>query len=287
MKLDTIVVGVDLSPECEVALAQAESLAHRSGARMVLVHAIGVTEEGLGMYELADRSNEAWKRYLEKLLADARRRLRDLAAHSRARGLTVEHHLGSGFADDVLVEQARTRGADMLVVGTHGRTGVDRFMLGSVAERVTRLAGCPVLVAKRATAPEPPRRLLVASDFSHASKHALSLAIQLAAPGATIELVHVLQSSYLGPDELADDVRARIEQRASTLLESYRRPGISLSLALPEGEPSRTILSHLEEGSFDLLAMGSHGHRGLRRALLGSVERVVRHAPVSVLVHKS
>ena len=219
MKIDTILVGIDFSPESEVALAQAESIARKTRARLVLVHAMGVTEEGLYMYGVADRPEEPWKRYVQKMLDDAREKLEECAAQVAARGIAVEHHLAAGFADDVLVDQARERGCDLLAVGTHGRTGVNRFTLGSAAERVTRTAPCHVLVARRGTPPEPPRSLLVPTDLSPTAELGLRLALTVAASEARIELFHAWTPAYLGggayaPDWLAQDARARRGARA-------------------------------------------------------------------------
>lgn len=290
MKIDTIVVGIDFSPESEVALAQAESIARQARARLVLVHGMGVTEEGLYMYSVADRPDEPWKRYVKKMLDDAKQRLEECAAQVAARGVAVEQHLAAGFADEVLVDQARQRGCDLLAVGTHGRTGVDRFTLGSVAERVTRTAPCHVLVARRATASESPRSLLVPTDLSATAELGLQMALTVAAPGARIELFHAWTPAYLGggayaPDWLAQDARVRVEARARELVEKYRHEGVSLEFVIAEDEAAPAILERMEQGGFDLVVMGSHGHRGLKRALLGSVaERVVRHATLSVLV---
>ena len=290
MKIDTIVVGIDFSPESEVALAQAESIARKARARLVLVHAMGVTEEGLYMYSVADRPEEPWKRYVKKMLDDAQLRLEECAREVAARGIEVEQHLAAGFADEVLVDQARERGCDLLAVGTHGRRGVNRFTLGSVAERVTRTAPCHVLVARRTTPPEPPRSLLVPTDFSPTAELGVRLALAVAAPGARIELFHAWTPAYLGggayaPDWLSQDARARVEARARELVEKYRGEGVTLEFVLAEDESAPAIVEHIEQGRFDLVVMGSHGHRGLKRALLGSVaERVVRHAKLSVLV---
>jgi nucleotide-binding universal stress UspA family protein len=288
MKLHNIVVGIDFSPESEIALAQAESIARQNHGTLMLVHSVGVTEAGHYMLEVA-QPGAGWTRHVQKRLEEARRELRQVAERSRARGASVEHHIASGFPDEALVEQATKRRADLVVVGTQGRSAVDHFLLGSVAQHVVRLAPCPVLVARRSTAPEPPRRLLVPTDFSRQADTGLDLALTVAAPGAIIELLHCWHPpSLLGDETAAEwhrDARAAAEQRGRQLVERRTRRGVTLELALSEEAPARGILRRLEEGRYDLVVIGSHGRRGLRRAILGSVaERVVRHAPISVLV---
>jgi nucleotide-binding universal stress UspA family protein len=287
MKLDTILCGLELTPEADVPLAQAEAMARRTGARLVLVHALCITEEAVYVHEVAPDS--PWKEYLRKHRDEARRKLDQIADGCRERGTTVEHHVADGFADEVLLKEVPELGADVVVVGTHGRRGMDRFLLGSVAERVARLAPCHVLVARRGAA-GPPRNVLVATDLSPTAKIGLKLALRVAAHDAHIELFHTWQPAYYGggvetPPWLREESQARVRERGRALAESHAREGMQLEFKLDEGDPAEAILDRLDDGTFDLVAMGSHGYRGVKRALLGSVtERVLRHAPISVLV---
>lgn len=289
MKLTRILVGIDFSEQASAALAQAEVLAKSHSAELVLVHAMGITEGGLYVYDVSGRHDEPWKRYVRQHMDGTRQELMVLADAARSGGIRVAHHLATGFADEALIDEAKARNADLVVVGTHGRTGLDRFLIGSVAERVTRLAPCHVLVARQATPPEPPRRVLVATDFSPAAERAVALALDVVARGGAVTLLHCWQLPNLGeeyaPDWMQQDTITDAERRGRQQVDALGREGVELDFALTNAEPARGILARLGSERFDLVVVGSHGRRGLRRALLGSVaERIVRHAPVSVLV---
>ena len=131
LRLERVVVATDFSVCSLNAIELAEELARRFGAELVLVHA-----EGRPLID-ADLA------YLAH--AGAERRLAEAVAHLQAPGLRVRAVLRPGAPVDEIPATARAEGADLVVVGTHGRTGVRHLLLGSVAEAVVRAAPCPVL----------------------------------------------------------------------------------------------------------------------------------------------
>ena len=145
LQLRVIVVPVDFSPESERALEYAKELALRSGpAEIVLVHAYYVPPE------LAAYAPDHVHSYLESLSDPATAHLeKDLVALQDA-GITAEYLAERGSHDEVIVGIAAGRKADLIVMGTHGRTGITRVALGSIAERVVQTAHCPVLTVKKA-----------------------------------------------------------------------------------------------------------------------------------------
>jgi nucleotide-binding universal stress UspA family protein len=137
--------------------------------------------------------------------------------------------------------------------------------------------------------------MLVATDFSASSARALDAAIQLAAPEARIDVLHCLElplslSVYSAVQETLsrsarDAITRDLDAAGESLVAAHRRPGLDLSFRTHVGPPTLGIIHQLEAGDFELAVLGSHGRRGVRRALLGSVaEAVVRRAPCSVLV---
>ncbi|MEM1030520.1 MAG: universal stress protein [Myxococcota bacterium] len=288
MKFDTIAVATDFSePACQ-ALSQAEALARTCGAELVLVHASGVDPKGAYLYELASRIDEPWQAYLDSTLTHAREQLRDLEARVAARGHRTRAVFAPGFADQAIVDAVRDVGADLLVVGTHGYTGVQRWMLGSVAERVARLAPCHVLVVRGA--PASFRRVLVGTDFSSASASALDAALALADVSGRIDVVH----GYHPPPGASGSVPPWVEQSlregaraaAEALLSTRPRQRIHLDVAV--GAPGPLLQEHLRAERHEAVFIGSHGKRGLRRMILGSVtEHTLRAAPCSVFVARA
>jgi nucleotide-binding universal stress UspA family protein len=246
-----------------------------------------VPQTGLDAHDVATKNGAPWADYLAERLGRAEQLLEERASEGRRKGLRVTPLLIHGHADAAIVSTAHSRNADLVVVGSHRRTANERWLLGSVAERVVRLSERNVLVARSAT---PPRhqldRILVAVDYSPTSVRGLATALSLSAESAAITVLHCWRTpvhyGLAPPDEVRASLRERAHEHGNQLLaqlSSGRRP----QLVIVDADPVDGILSALE--SHDILVIGSHGRRGVKRMLLGSVaEKVVRHATRSVLV---
>jgi nucleotide-binding universal stress UspA family protein len=143
VKLANFVVGVDFSEPSERAFEAARGLARRLGARVHLVHAFHTPVQG-PFPDLIVFPADALASYREA----ATRTLQAMLEKLRAAGVEGHLHLAPGNAVSVIDEVARAVGADLVVVGTRGRTGLPHVLLGSVAERVVRTAPCPVLTVR-------------------------------------------------------------------------------------------------------------------------------------------
>jgi nucleotide-binding universal stress UspA family protein len=298
MAIRTIVVGVDFSPVSEVGLRQAVGVARRVGARVVLAHAAAIPEQPEGLPASMSDTAQAYLGVLRGRMAEDKRQLAELATRLGGQGVDLSHVLVDGFPDDALVTAAHDLGAELIVTGSHGRRGLGRILLGSVAERVVRSAPGPVLVARGApdAADGGFHRILVATDFSEASERGFDLALALAAEGASVELVHFWHLPALSRAHAADevdatlaDIRAGMEQhgaeRGAEALATRDTTRAQVRYSLREGDARDGIVDLARIAACDLIVVGSHGRRGLRRLLLGSVaESTVRHAPCSVLV---
>jgi nucleotide-binding universal stress UspA family protein len=288
-ELSTIVVGTDFSSEAEVAIVHAVGVARHVGARLVLLHAGSMVDPTFGD-DLLPRTHAAlYRAYLEQ----SARRLRGVRNRLADRGVEVSELVVEGFADSAICRSAHRLGAGLVIVGSHGRTGLRRLLLGSVAERVVRLCRCSVLVARPPTRIGGYRRLLVPVDFSDLSARAIAMALELAAADAEVRVVHC----WLRRPIESFDAAARGEREeggAATALEVERRGADllgrfgddpRLSFAALQAPPTEGILALAGDQSSDLIVVGSRRHRGLRRLLLGSVaEATVRHARCSVAV---
>jgi nucleotide-binding universal stress UspA family protein len=207
----------------------------------------------------------------------------------------VQTQVESGMPAERLVAYVEDRDVDLVVMGTHGRRGIRRMLLGSVTEEVVRKASCPVLTV-RTDAPDAPRkavrRILVPVDFSDAAETAVAHANEIAQTyGAEIDLLHVIEEvvypSAYGvemPPISSDAVGARVEESLGTIArDEIGHEHVQISATI--GYAPLSILDYVEENDVDLVVIATHGRTGLDRVLLGSVtERVLRQSPVPVFV---
>ena len=220
-------------------------------------------------------------------------------------GVTVERLVSGGEPDETIVATAEQRGADLIVMASHGRGAIGRAIFGSVADRVTRSATVPVLIVRAATegagvAPNV-RRIVVPLDGSPLAERALpvatSLARQFAAPVSVVRAIDaamalpvapaVLGTSPVVNAEVADRIWREAEAEAKATVANavtqLQRDGIESFGSLLNGSPFFAISDALHPG--DLLVLTSHGRGGIGRWLLGSVaEKLVREAPAPVLL---
>ena len=202
MSLKTIVVGIDFSKESEVALCQALEVARHNGAKLVLLHAGAIPDEPLGVPDSMAATVDAFKAELKDRLHKDRERLEQLRERHSGQGAELANMVIEGFPDTAICDASEELEADLVAVGTHGQTGLKRFLLGSVAERVVRLCGARVLVARPGS--EIYNKILVPTDFSASTKRVLESAIAVAGPDAEIELLFcwhlpLMASSYYAP----------------------------------------------------------------------------------------
>lgn len=303
MNIKKIAVGIDFSPESEIATQHAMHIARRLGAEVVLVHVGAILDQGEQTSASKNASIKEWESFIRHELAEDRQRLESVRERLLGQGVEISHVVRDGFADTALAETARDLGAELLLVGTHGRSGLKRFFLGSISERVARLSDTNVMVARALEGGQGGyRRILVPTDFSEPAAKALELAFLLAARDpqhrATIDVIHCWQvpvtaSTPYAPFKAAEEALATVrdamvetvQESGQRLLRRYNPASVELTFQAFEASPAHGIHDRLEQGNYDLVIVGSHGRRGLRRLLLGSVaELTVRHAPCSVLV---
>lgn len=276
----TIVCGTDLGPSGARAADVAAMLAGALDLGVCLVHA------ATGTPELDPGTDPATRPAAEVLVARLGARheeaARALAAEKDrlvAAGVRVPSaRIVEGRPWEVVVREAESLVSQLVVVGPHARARAvrDRF-LGSTADEVVRRATCPAVVATGSAPVEPlaGRELLVAVDGERPSLAALRCALQLAARvGARVHAVCVTSDPAVGDAALA--ATRAIEREVED---------VPMRWSVRPGSPADVILDAAAEGSAALVCLGTHGRRGLPRAILGSVaEDVARRARVAVLV---
>ena len=226
----------------------------------------------------------------------------------RAKGLQVTTTVELGSPKSTIIDIAAEWHADLIVLGSHGRTGLDRFLMGSLPDSVLRHAHCsvelvriphPARGAKRISGPAKGkvRRILLAVDNSKFSEAASQLLIEQVRPNETeVRVLHVVEPlPFLvargigGYDPALDKVKeARTKQAenlVSKIAETLRAKGLKVSTAVAKGDPKSRILDAAEQWKAELIVLGSIGQTGLERFLVGSVsDAVARHAHCSVEV---
>jgi nucleotide-binding universal stress UspA family protein len=291
-RITRILVPTDFSATSDEALAYARTLAGQFGASLHLLHAFDdpftSTAFASEMFSTLPLSLR------EEQITDARRRLDDrLPADQKAR-FSGTAEIVSGQPAKVIVDYAAAIQADLIVMGTHGRSGVAHLLLGSVAERVVRGAPAPVLTIRTAPAGSL-THILVPTDFSETADAALEYAFQIAERfGASVQLLHVLDDPFVTDGFTAEayiaeaptlrtamlkDAQAKLKHRA------WARDGrVTVASEVLFGHGAKTIAEYAAERDVDLIVLGTHGRTGVAHLLLGSVaERLVRIAPCPVL----
>lgn len=292
-----VLYPTDLSEASLPAFRYAVALARWYGAALTVLHVVPSFDPLPGPHVWLGDANPV----LAGLPADAVcAEMARLLPMDQAEGVAVSFVARAGGTATVVVDQAVESRADLIVMGTHGRSGFNRLLMGSVAERVLRRAPCPVLTippAAPASAAEQPsfQRVLCPVDFSPASEQAIGFALDLARQtGGAVTLLSVVEwLAEEQPVESADfDVTALREQmarkapeRIQALLAGESRTSPEVEVVVTCGRAHREVLRVAAEQQADIIVMGAQGRGGVGLALFGSTtQQVVRSAVCPVLV---
>ncbi|HTM26046.1 MAG TPA: universal stress protein [Vicinamibacterales bacterium] len=293
-----ILCPVDFSEYSRHALEQAVALARHHHATVMALHVFAVAPVAEVVPIGAPTALEPVTLPLSARGA-LENELRKFVSPVQTEGVTIGLKIGEGDPLTAIVEAAEALEADLIVMGTHGRSGFQRLLLGSVAENLLRKTACPVLTV-------PPRadettslafgRMLCAIDFSPASLHALEYAAGFAS-GVQTELyaLNVVELMTEGGTALRDelvpgtpDFRAEFRRAAAERLTSAIPASVRACARVRElvtvGKPDRQILHVAEEEACDLIVMGVQARTAADRMLFGSVaQHVLREARCPVL----
>ena len=290
MMIKNILCAIDRSPSSLQALSYAIALARWQNARLNLLEVIeeapppGVTRAPKG-----DGLSKETRTGLE-------RDLRRLLTARRASDVKVEIFMRKGKVVQEILAQAKASRSDLVVMGSHGRGGVQRLVLGSVAEKVLRLATCPVLtvrsgvrLARRSRSPF--ETILCPTDFSAAANRAVAYARRLAREADATLIVMSAAEWPFGETAMsgaAAELRKSIESNAREALTRLlsrptpNRPRAQAIVAI--GKASAAIVKLARARSVDLIVMGVSGRGALDVALLGSTtHHVIREGAWPVL----
>jgi nucleotide-binding universal stress UspA family protein len=301
--LQSLLVPLDGSEFSERSLPLARGLTDATGAVLHLAHVhvphlpdhfLSNTQfhyEGLDMNEYDQHHRDEEQQYLHGIVA----RLRE-------GGTTADGTVLEGEIADEIARHAGEVDADMILITTHGHTGVSRMWLGSVADALIRQTHRPMVVIHPGEGSSVPdavsafNHVLVTLDGSDLSESILGPAADLArASGARVTLTHVVSSSaVLGArilPILPGDIRAAVEKAKAYLerqADGLREQGLDVTTQVVEHEaPAKAIAKLGVELEADVVALATHGYGGFKRALLGSVaDKVLRGSPLPLLLQR-
>ena len=294
--LQKIVATTDFSNESQAGVRYAVALAEKFKASVSLLHVIEPPSRMSGVESLILARKDS------ELVDLARTQLTTLAKREAKGDVALTASVRTGKPFHEINTAARESATDLIVIATHGYSGVKRVLLGSTAERVVRHAPCPVVTVPAREQPKPSRKtppfklknILVPIDFSNLSKDALPYAVVLAGNfGAEIILVHIVEKvpmDYLLGGELTNQTIVPLMKEAESNLERVaeelnQATGVKVTVMVRQGRPFEEICAASKAGNADIIILTTHGYTGLKHVWLGSTaERVVRHAACPVLV---
>ena len=294
IEFNRILCPIDFSETSVRALAHAVALAKWYEAHLTLLHVVPTFEPVQVRGDLGEPVQVVNPVSHEQVLDELRRTLGSSTV-SRA----PEFAAVSGDIPATIVDQALSIGADLIVIGTHGRRGFKRWLLGSVTEAVLHEAACPVLTVPPhagAAAPEAVtfKRILCPIDFSTSALQAMGFGLDLARQAnGRLTLMHVVEwlaeeepraSVHFNVPEYRRYLAADAEERLRLLVTDESRTWAEIDSVLTFGRAHREILRAAETNGADLIVMGAQGRVGVGLALFGSTtQQVVRGATCPVL----
>jgi universal stress protein A len=297
-----ILVPVDFSELSIQAIDTAKRLAHRFGASVHLahVHHWQYPTDFMGPVLSAGRPPVSFEEHRRETLAEE---LKTLARKSDL-ALDATHLIEGPSAFHEICRVAEEIPADLIVMPTHGHTGLKHVFLGGTAERVVQHSPCPVFVSRenalalKGRFASPMNTILVPVDFSSCSLDGLNYAISFAdRVGAKIVVFHAVYPGYIYTSDglalydlsgLEKAARKNAERQMREFVRSAQFGTVKFETAIVLGAPVPEICSFAEEHKIDLIVTSTHGWTGLKHVLMGSTaEQIVRHAPCSVLVAPS
>ncbi|RKD88970.1 universal stress protein [Halopiger aswanensis] len=269
------------------------------GASVVFDHVLDIAAEHGATVHVLNVADPALVFQPQKDLLDALEQegeafVRDAADRARKRGVETVTEVQKGEPYSTIVDYAASQDVDLVVMPTHGRRGLERFLLGSTTERVLRRSDVPVLTIRPdddGTITYPYQTVLAPTDGSTCAQEAIETAADVTtATRATLHLLTVVDIASLGIDVRSDIQVAQLEEAADAILDDAtavaETAGVEPAAETVEYGPSihEGILSYIEDHDVDLVVVGTHGRTGFDRYVLGSVtEYLVRTSPIPVL----
>jgi nucleotide-binding universal stress UspA family protein len=291
MAIKKILLPTDLSAGAPAAQKLALSLAKLQGAEVLFFHVVLSHENDYR--PVGDFMSD----FFADLEAEAEQKLDAETSRLREQGTVARYEVvRAPSAFEAILRTTKTWKPDLIVMATHGASGMPRWFLGSVAEKVVRHAPCPVATIRpddaREVSVDAPERILVPIDFSDNSRRALEMARGLIPETGSLVLHHVVLNPTLAG--LAPEAHLRLFSEEPTLPDRIRTHmdewmgGRAFDAEVTESDDiAGAIIEMAEAKASDIIVMGTRGRTGVDYFLTGSVaEKIVRSSPIPVLAVK-
>ena len=283
---ETILVGFDESESSKAALSEAAHWIKRHGGKILLVHAVYFDEEEFG---IAPDQLDRRLKVGEKICIQAKETL------ATGFDIEVDSLLCEGDPPEVIQDIAKAKKADLIVLGTYGRKGLKRLLMGSVTSQVIVNSPTDVLVVKKpcTECSGTYRSILVPFDGSVSSERALGRACHLSKiDDAEVTALYVIPRyeemvEFFRTSSIQKSLGLEAQKISDKARELASGEGVSIKTRIDEGNAGDKIIETAGLNGSDLVVMGTSGWRGVNRAIMGSsTERVIIHATCPVLVVK-
>jgi nucleotide-binding universal stress UspA family protein len=291
MQLKSILCPIDFSEFSIRAYQYALSVAEHYDANVVALHVVELWKYPFSDYAACEADYAKFSRALSE---GGEVRLREFVKKHTHNAAQPQLVVNVGYPPDSILWLAEAQNIDLIVMGSHGRRGFDRLVLGSTTNRVMRKASCPVLAISK-----PPHdaghagqeghqvhrlnRVLYCTDFSKNSEGALNYAISAAAEyDAELTLMHVVE--HVPRSANAGALLAACEQELDKLIPAEKRKALKVRTAVSMGKPYQEIARYVADARIDMVVMAVRGADALDRAVFGSTTyRVIQLGPCPVL----
>jgi nucleotide-binding universal stress UspA family protein len=281
---DNVLFPFDGSDGAAAVLHHAAELAHWADATIRVLYVADTNRDSVTVVD---------GQTVDVLEREGRDTVEEAAKTLETLGVSHRTDVLQGNPAPTIVEYAEAYDQDLIVMPTHGREGLSRYLAGSVSEKVVRLSSVPVLSVKMQpdeTLTFPYENVLVPTDGSAAATHATDHVLEFAAAlDATVHVLSVVDDSALEQDIRSTIAGKESEQAATEAVESVVSAAETHGVTdvvqhVEHGRPASVILDCIEANGVHAVGMGTTGRRGTDRILLGSVaEKTVRSAPVPVV----
>ncbi len=283
---NSIVVGYDESEYSKAALSEAALWVKKHGGKVTLVHAVYFDKE-----EFAILPSQMEKRF--EIGTHVCRQAKDAAQSEFGLNGGIDSLICEGEPPEVIVETAQGKNADLIALGTYGRRGLKRLLMGSVTSQVVLNSPCDVLVVKKpcSKCSGSYHSLLIPFDGSNSSQKALTRACALSkVDGAEVSVLYVIPRYEEMMDFFkTDTIKKSLFKEAEKIVEGAKKIaaglGVQIKAVVQEGHAGDKIVEIADTLKHDLIVVGTHGWRGVDKAIMGStVERIIAHASCPILI---
>lgn len=279
-----ILVPIDFSDRSKKALQVADKFAQLFDGRITPFYSHLPISELDEPYALG-MSSKIYQNFenLEEQLAN---RVQEVAENNVDESRLDKPSVVLGNAAEGIIDASEDY--DYVIMSSHGRTGFSRFLLGSVAEKVLRLAHTPVMVVENESDVGEFKKIMVTTDFSDNAAEAYPYAIEIAKKsGAKVDLIHVLSFEQFDEEEKDLSLRKIREERLKLLEKEHFNKisgQISNEVIVSQDSVHEAIFNHIQNNEYNLIVMATVGRTGINYLMMGSTTaNVVRHVKTAVL----